>query len=994
MIQKVMQDNLDPVMGEDYDYSSWDGNKWEVEMIALYNVSGTMSTKNDKNEDVVNFDDFEDMEEIKLTTIEACRDNVNGSEMIQKVMQDNLDSIMGEDYDYSSWDGNKWEVEMISLYEISDTIKTKNANNEFVIDLSDDLIEDKVKVETISALSDNSHSDIVRNSMQESIDDMIKIDNSPEKSCMPIYDLNNVVTYTGWDDNQWEYELGVLEVISVELQDGDGYLDTTNISENLKDLKVSFLAVIVDLVYGDLNGNKYNSYILQAQLVEPVESMMNSNGDNPNFRKLHPVEGVDYNYVSDKSDLSNIHNQNVPEYDDYDFTLDGNVGTWWKKELGALYLLAADKFGVDGSIPTENFNFDDDTKVSTINVIRDNIENSYVLQSCMRKVIDDVMNQDRSAYPSYEKYECENWSPSKWHTEIMSIRNAAKTLASTSLIIVNNPIDPDNYISPSWILEDKDDDKFFFNLSSIEIEDSSGVSIHTLYYLNLHSKESDAIRSLLRVHLAEILGDISDDSFVREWLGNSEINDGVNNYVNRWEYEMEGFFNITCHLVNNENKVELGTSMFNELPIGVFDVLNGAFKNNVIDTTKIAIDHGYVSDYDGNKYHSELVRKMLLDALPVSSKVDPSSWKNIDNQWAYEMYAISMIACEFAGSNGKVDFNNITFDDGNGNTIIKISVLDALSHIIHYSTFMQEKLCNSIFAQSNTKDTTQYPELEYLNPNDDNHQWNNEIRALYNVINNTSYVNNVTGEFNPDDLDFDSRIDVQILENLANNIHNSTYLQSELEATIEDLVDNIDSSRSDIIEEYSLVYSNGSYKFDLKTNYGDLNHAWRIELKTIFGIILDDDSGLVHTDINGKKYVEINEIKNDLNNLKINLLELASIKLEEFYEVTYGSSKVVRLNLVRPLEELANNLIGVTHRTTDFKWTKVIDGINTVPSDLKDLAEFFSIIGAENVNEADLLLDDPSILIDHKEDIRTLDSRSYYINKMLLNNGIDFSLIP
>ena len=47
--------------------------------------------------------------------------------------------------------------------------------------------------------------------------------------------------------------------------------------------------------------------------------MMNSNGDNPNYRKLHPVNGVDYNYVDDRTDLTNIHIQNVPEYNDYDF---------------------------------------------------------------------------------------------------------------------------------------------------------------------------------------------------------------------------------------------------------------------------------------------------------------------------------------------------------------------------------------------------------------------------------------------------------------------------------------------------------------------------------------------------------------------------------------------------------------------------------------------------------------------------------------------------
>lgn len=986
LIQDLMKDELKSVMGDDYDFTPWRENRtWGNEMTALYEVSKTISTIKDDKE-VVDLNEFDSMTKIKVSTIDACRDNVSESEMIQKIMKDNLSSIMGENYDYSLWDGSKWESELSSLSDISYTLQ-----NDGEIDLDGELVGDKVKIETISSLSANSNSDIVRNCMKDTIDDMIKIENSPEKSCMPIYNEYNVMTYKGWDDNQWKYELSVLEVISIELQDNDGYLDTTNISENLKELKVSFLGVIVDLIYGNLNGNKYNSYILQAQLVEPVESMMNSNGDNPNYRKLHPVNGVDYNYVDDRTDLTNIHIQNVPEYNDYDFSLDDEVGKWWQKELGALYLLAADKFGFTGSIPTEDFNFDGDTKVSTINVIRKNIANSYVLQSCMRKVIDDVMNQDRSAYPSYEKYECENWTPINWYTEITAIRNAAKTLASTSLTIANSLINPDNYIAPSWIIEDQDDDKFFFNLSSIEIEDSSGVSIHTLYYLSIHAKDSVVIRSLLRVHLAEILGDISDDSFVNEWLGNSGINDGINSYVNRWEYEMEAFFNITCHLVNNENKVELGTTMFNELPVGVFDVLNGAFKNHTIDTSKITLDHGYVSDYNGNKYHSELVRSLLLDALPSSVQVDPSTWANVDNQWAYEMYAISTIANEFA-SHGKVDFNNISFDDGNGNTIIKISVLDVLSNLIHYSTFMQEKLCDTLFADSSTKDTSKYPELEYLNPNNDNTQWNNEIRALYAVISGTSYVNS-NGEFNPDDLNFDTNVDAKILENIGNNIQYSTYLQSELESTIEGLVGEFDSSRMDIVDDYGLTLSSSNYIFDLSVNYGDSNFAWRTELKTIFGIILDDESGLVHTDFNGNKYVVINEIKDDLNNLKINLLEIASKKLEEYSYLSYGSSKVVRLNLVLPLEELSNFLIGVTHSSTEFKWTKIIDGSNVVPSDLKDLADFFEIIGADNIEEADLLLDDISNLEYHKYEIKELDARSYYIHNMLINNGFDFSLV-
>ena len=101
-----------------------------------YEIVSMLTEINDKGEEVISFDDFEDMSEIKMTTIEACKDNIKNSEMIQKLMKDNLGSVMGEDYDYSSWDGDKWEDEMIALYNVSGTMATKNTNNEDVINFA------------------------------------------------------------------------------------------------------------------------------------------------------------------------------------------------------------------------------------------------------------------------------------------------------------------------------------------------------------------------------------------------------------------------------------------------------------------------------------------------------------------------------------------------------------------------------------------------------------------------------------------------------------------------------------------------------------------------------------------------------------------------------------------------------------------------------------------------------------------------------------------
>ena len=64
-----------------------------------WTTSKTMSSLNRDGDEVINFDDFNDMSEIKMVTIGACKDNVASSELIQDLMADELVVIVGDDYE-------------------------------------------------------------------------------------------------------------------------------------------------------------------------------------------------------------------------------------------------------------------------------------------------------------------------------------------------------------------------------------------------------------------------------------------------------------------------------------------------------------------------------------------------------------------------------------------------------------------------------------------------------------------------------------------------------------------------------------------------------------------------------------------------------------------------------------------------------------------------------------------------------------------------------
>ena len=100
--------------------------------------------------------------------------------------------------------------------------------------------------------------------------------------------------------------------------------------------------------------------------------------------------------------------------------------------------------------------------------------------------------------------------------------------------------------------------------------------------------------------------------------------------------------------------------------------------------------------------------------------------------------------------------------------------------------------------------------------------------------------------------------------------------------------------------------------FDLVVNYGDSDFAWRVELATVFGIITYDNGSLSSGLVDSNDMVNIADVQNKLAELNINIIQIASLMLEEGSSISYSyeTSRIVRLNLITPLEQMSNCING------------------------------------------------------------------------------------
>ena len=828
VLRKMFKDALSK--SYDVDFSTYTNNDYYYEVDALIGVivDGGLSTIDPLDgQQYVVFDELTDNiggsgDSIKLEVLDAVRNNISKSKLLQQVMEDNLEDMMNtyidgstiakHKYNFDSWTGSKWTQELTSLYEVAETISTIE-DGEKVIKIKGDMIGSKIKYTTISVIKENSHSEILRHALRETIDDLINgIENSVENdktiSCLPIYidTASDDVRYSGWNDNQWKYEMNVLHMLVENMAQekvnkgeysniNDVELDPSTFGESLTSFDKVFLGKIQEKVYGTLEGlsTKFNSYILQSQLVSAMEEVMNS-GDSETgvmrnrFRKLYPVIG-DYNYDEHTNKVG------LNKYSAYDPNNDTAIGEWWNNNLPALYAIVDAKFADGEKIPAGDIKFNE-VNIEVLNIVRDNIEHSYILQSAMRSTTEGMINQD-----NYDDITTEDWTRAKWKVETTAIRDVSKTLAKkqaiapdplpsvkikNSLIIkrcYDNKVKDSGYNENNWVKDETEDKMYVFNLNDLDIKDEStsdNVPLDTLYYVSKYADCSQVIRRMLRQHIVELMELPTTNgvapAFEQEWLVQGYPGDtSGNEYANRWRYEMEALYNVANKMsfdgVDRFGKftkvITLKTDMFDNIPLSVFDTLNGAFdENHIIDES--SDDHGYVSNRGGIEYQSKVLSKLLTKSL-TSTNINPETWTN--DQWAYEIYALSHVIAPLA-VDGKVNIKNINFDDG-----VNMAVLANLKDVIHASSYLQDKLNESIF--TNRATYTEYPATGFSTSKN---QWNDEIGALYIIINDTKYVEDGLFKFN--NLDFSSSIDMKVLNNVSTVIHKSTYMQYKLDSSL------------------------------------------------------------------------------------------------------------------------------------------------------------------------------------------------------------------
>ena len=143
--------------------------------------------------------------------------------------------------------------------------------------------------------------------------------------------------------------------------------------------------------------------------------------------------------------------------------------------------------------------------------------------------------------------------------------------------------------------------------------------------------------------------------------------------------------------------------------------------------------------------------------------------------------------------------------------------------------------------------------------------------------------------------------------------------------------------------------------------------------------------------------VNIADVQNKLAELNINIIQIASLMLKEGSSVSYSyeTSRIVRLNLITPLEQMSN-CINVTYEGIDisdlpftpdpeayppFEW--INDGSHN--TDLEELYELFVLLGATNLTEAEAQLDSVDIFDPRYTQIVSIAENSYFLSVVVYN---------
>ena len=143
--------------------------------------------------------------------------------------------------------------------------------------------------------------------------------------------------------------------------------------------------------------------------------------------------------------------------------------------------------------------------------------------------------------------------------------------------------------------------------------------------------------------------------------------------------------------------------------------------------------------------------------------------------------------------------------------------------------------------------------------------------------------------------------------------------------------------------------------------------------------------------------VNIADVQDKLVELDIDIIKIATLMLKDGSSnlYNYKSSRIVRLNLIVPLEQVAD-CVDVTYEgidITDLPFTPDIDAyppfewINDGSrlTDLEELYDLFGLLGVSNLNEALVELNSIDISNSRYSEIISIAENSYFLSVVVYN---------
>lgn len=911
ILQYMAKDGFASVIGEDKveligteGYPSWSD---EITVIKAMTEGNTYS--NSKGEyirlveepgiDEVSIDKkltSESSNKVKWSVINTASLYVENSLVLQTILEEPFKTMLGEDT--LNWDGTRWEIEVCAVASVTENLQDSEGY------VSMDLAISKIKVSVLEKASENTRSLIIRKMMSDTLTPMYA---SEDASQTPAH----------WEsDDRWEKEITALYEIISPLQDSEGYIN----------ISTSFLHREVKLAMFDaMEAHISYSTVLQSKIAQEVYTEAGARiagtpvvtfgseqwhnemmaidqilhtipeDDTPDaIVSYDSIDFVNIKFVSLEAARDNIHRSIFIQHkmyisldgmvleDDtfaqYDFTTEAQ----WYNEVDVLISVAKAYVGAGKDvIKLDEISFGGSIKFTVLDVIAESLDKTTFIQSKFR----DSMYVSGSGYIAGTPEV--RYGETKWLNEAIAIDKLAQVLAHGEEAVSLN----------------------MFNFSN----DSFGIPVDLLDTLMIYTDYSVYVQANLVLALDGIVVKDNTQDGVQVGaqlvypLGSAEAKSTY------WYKELEALKYVATELAGVDGVITTSTIDFES---GINMSLILAMKEHI--------------------HHSTYLQNKLDEALFVGASVKPEVLFSLsETQWNKELNAIYEVGSVWFGVNGSINPSALgsTLDSG-----FPVTVLEALSNVIHESLYFQNQLQPKLIAMapSGYYTSLDIPVALPNTSNNNNANWTNDLTALCKAMNAMSAEGNI--QFN---LNFASEIDYSLLTTLVDSTNGTPIIGKSklLQALLKDTIDSlgtIDQTRTDINgTEFKGFEMALGYEGTLVSGKSyTVAEQWIVELSSIVTI--------AQRQVNAQNKINLSSLSAD-NFDRVFLATVVAV-LDSTNTTNYGMPVALRAIMIPVLEGISRT--GITFET-GFKWATTA----TVTSDLQYLLQAFDDLGLTTIDQ-------------------------------------------